>query len=134
MDVVTLISTCALIVAVLAFARVVHIVARFGDDRGTALSRAFVLHGAACLMLAAADFVADPLGLPLVLQILAGLLTAAWGATWVIVGRAYNADMPVEQRVEQLEAAKLEERGRRPARAQRFERALTSYLAERERS
>jgi hypothetical protein len=133
-DVIALITTCALIVAVLAFARVVHIVARFGDDRATALSRAFVVHGAACLTLAAADFVADPLGLPLVLQILAGLMTAAWGATWVIVGRAYDPDMPTERRLDELDAAKLEERGRRPARSHRFEHALTSYLAERERS
>jgi hypothetical protein len=133
-DVVALITTCALIVAILAFARVVQLVARFGDDRATALSRAFVLHGVACLMLAAADFVVDPLGLPLVLQVLAGLLTAAWGATWVIVGRAYDPAMPAEQRLAELEAMERDERGRQPARTHRFERALTSYLADRERS
>jgi hypothetical protein len=130
-DVVTLIAACALIVALLALARVVQLVARFGDDRGTALSHAFVVHGLACLALAGVDFVVDPLGLPLALQILLGLLTAAWGATWVLVGRAYDPDMSEEERAAQLAAMERDERGRQPAGAGRFERTVAGYVAER---
>ena len=101
--------------AALAVVRVVQIGARYADQQEQAdrLSRALVVHGLAMLVLAATALVFGTF--PWFVAIFAG----AWGATWLVVGRAYDPSLDAHDRQRQLEATMRDER---PLRARRFAR------------
>ena len=101
-----LLTLAAAAVAVLALVRVVWVGARFDDQPAQAdrLSRALVAHGIAMLALAAVGPIAG--AIPWYAAIFAG----AWGATWLVVGRAYDPAQSPHDRSRRLEAASRDER------------------------
>ena len=101
-----LLTLAAAAAAVLALVRVVWVGARFDDQPAQAdrLSRALVVHGLAMVALAAVGLIAGTI--PWYAAIFAG----AWGATWLVVGRAYDPAQSPHERHRRLEVARRDER------------------------
>ena len=123
-----LLTLAAAAAAGLALVRVVQVGARFDDQPAHAdrLSRALVAHGLAMLALASVGLIAGTI------PWYAAIFVGAWGAAWLVVGRAYDPSMDADDRHRQLEAARRDER---PLRAGgRFARRRRARRREKDRT